>query len=224
MAATGTTSTAATARRNYPPAAGRAVLAEPGALVGLAVLAELEALAELAVLAELEVAIGGSITRRIVAARRMVIATRRTVLAGRLAETRWRTGKPGRGIRSDGRAAIWAATTAEGLAGPAELVVQAEPATAAELVVQAEPVIAEGQASAIGRAEPTASAGGISGIAAPGTAAHSVAEAEDSTEPAPDRTAAVALRAWDRAGAAGRVVAAAVDGAGDPMTTTGAQR
>jgi hypothetical protein len=103
-------------------------------------------------------------------------------------------------------------------------VVQAEPATAAESVVQAEPVIAEGQASAIGRAEPTASAGGISGTAAPGTGAHSVAEAEDSTEPAPDRTAAVALRAWDRAGAAGRVVAAAVDGAGDPMTTTGAQR
>src|SRR5580700_9728510 len=174
MAATGTTSTAATARRNYPPAAGRAVLAEPEALVELEVLAELEASA---VLAEPEVAIGGSITRRIVAARRMVIATRRTVLAGRLAETRWRTGKPGRGIRSDGRAAIWAATTAEGLAGPAELVVQAEPATAAELVVQAEPVIAEGQASAIGRAEPTASAGGISGTAAPGTGAHSVAEA-----------------------------------------------
>ena len=119
--------------------------------------------------------------------------------------------------------------TAEGLAGRVELVVQAEPATAeglagpVELVVQAEPVIAEVQASAIGRAEPTASAGGISGTAAQGTAAHSVAEAEDSTEPAPDRTAAGAPLAWDLV-AAEDLVAAAVDGAGDPMTTTGAQR
>lgn len=146
MAATGTTSTEATARRNYPPAEELAVLAVLGVLEVLEVLEELAVSEELAAsgglgaLAALEEreATGGSITRRIEAARLMVIATRRTALAGRLAETRWRIAKLRQGTRSDARAAICPAiagaqaepATAAGLVGVVGLVVQAELATA----------------------------------------------------------------------------------------------
>ena len=210
----------ATARRNYPLAvvlvaleawaasAGLAVLGEPEALAGPEALVGLEALAALAEPEE----VTGSITRRIVEARLIATGLQQTSLAVPLAETRWLTGSPGRGSRSDARAAICPAITAP--EEQVELVVRAIAEVRAEL---AEPAIAEA------RAERTASAAAISRAAEAETGTLSEGETTVSTDRAHAPAAAVAPPAWDLA-AAGAALAAAVVGGGGKAWNPGALR
>jgi hypothetical protein len=163
-----------------------AALAVPG---GLAVLEEPEE-------------VSGSITRRIVEARLIATGLQQTGLVEPLAETPWLTGNPGRGSRSDARAAICPAITAP--EEQVELVVRAIAEVRAELAEQA---IAEA------RAERTASAAAISRAAEAETGTPSEGETTVSTDRALAPAAAVAPPAWDLAAAgAALAVAAAVGG------------